>query len=223
MTRKITSLRNGRHHSTSVNSENRLAAEYGIPTAEPPVYNVLVEMLSDAEAEALKNARPWVPSPGLLLRVDALAPNLDKLPKQSRDVARKLLGDAITYGLSDERRVQIDRLIREVTTPLVGRVRQPREATVAMSARESSLPLLAHPSDRLPIKLNSDWQVVEGDLQYILQRRKGTTRSKAKGWVGLSFCRTRDALLRRIREYCGIVDQGALEQVRSLPEWHVDR
>ena len=68
-----------------------------------------------ARAKAgLRGLRPWVPSPALLLRMDALAPNLHKLPKQSRDFARKLLADAITCGLSDEARVQIDRLVREV-------------------------------------------------------------------------------------------------------------
>lgn len=102
-------------------------------------------------------------------------------------------------------------------------VREPDEKSSARIGSTLSPSRLAHPSDQLLIPLNADWRVVEDDRQYILQRRKGTTRSKAKGWVGRSFCRTRDALLRRIREYCGIVDHGTLEQVRALPEWHVDR
>jgi hypothetical protein len=77
---------------------------------------------------------------------------------------------------------------------------------------------------------------VDDPLQWILQRRKGNPRSKNSGWKNRSFCRTRDALLRCVREYCCLPDQGehrsireyhgvdgaALEQVRALPEWHTD-
>ena len=41
-----------------------------------------------------------------------------------------------------------------------------------MSANES-IPCLAHPSDRLLIQLNREWRVIDDDLQYILQRKKG--------------------------------------------------
>jgi hypothetical protein len=77
---------------------------------------------------------------------------------------------------------------------------------------------------------------VDDPLQWILQRRKGNPRDKNTGWQSRSFCRTREALLRCIREYCcspdagGVrciheyhgVDGAALQQVRALPEWHVD-
>ena len=102
-------------------------------------------------------------------------------------------------------------------------VRQALDQGAADTLGQSlSLPL-AHPSDRLLIQLNDDWRVVDDDLQYILQRRKGKARSKATGWRGRSFCRTREALLRCIREYCGPVSESALQQVQALPEWHVDR
>ncbi len=103
------------------------------------------------------------------------------------------------------------------------KVREPQEHGLADLPLEPSPSPLAHASDRLPIQLNACWRVVDDDLQFILERRRGTARSKATGWRCQSFCGTRDALLRCIREYCGIVDQGALEQVQSLPEWHVDR
>ena len=55
-----------------------------------------------------------------------------------------------------------------------------------------------------------------------LQRRKGNPRTKNSGWRDRSFCRTRDTLLRCIREYCGEVDAEALSQLKSLPDWHPD-
>jgi hypothetical protein len=95
---------------------------------------------------------------------------------------------------------------------------------------------LAHPSNRLVAQLNANWRVVDDPLQWILQRRKGTPREKSTGWQGRSFCRTREGLLRCIREYCCLPNQGgsrcvheyrgvdgaALQQVHALPEWHID-
>ena len=98
-------------------------------------------------------------------------------------------------------------------------VREPRECVPSSTPHGEYVPPLAHPSDRLLIQLNAGWRVVEDDLQFILEHRKGTARSKATGWRGRAFCRTREALLRCIREYCGPVDEDALQQVRALPEW----
>ena len=65
-----------------------------------------------------------------------------------------------------------------------------------------------------PVQLNEGWRVSEDELQWILQRRKG------KQWSGRSFCRTREALLRCVREYCGIVDAEALKRLEALPDFH---
>jgi len=76
--------------------------------------------------------------------------------------------------------------------------------------------------------------VIDDPLQWILQRKKGNPRNKNSGWRGRSFCRTREALLRCVREYCCSPDKGqlrciqeyrgvdkaALQQLRALPEWH---
>lgn len=102
-------------------------------------------------------------------------------------------------------------------------VRQGREREAAPDSHRTPISLVAHPSDRLLIPLEAGWCVVEDDLQYILQRRKGKARQKATGWRGRSFCRTREAVLRCIREYCSHIDEDKLQQVRALPEWHVDR
>jgi hypothetical protein len=94
----------------------------------------------------------------------------------------------------------------------------------------------AHPSNRFVTQLNERWRVVDDPLQWVLQQRKGTPRKKNTGWQARSFCRTREGLLRCIRENCCLPDQGgsrcveeyrgvdgaALQQVRALPEWHAD-
>ena len=80
----------------------------------------------------------------------------------------------------------------------------------------------AHPSNRLIVQLNERWKVVDDPLQWILQRRKGSPRKKNSGWQGRSFCRTREALLRCVREYCGEVDPAALDKLHELPDWHLD-
>ena len=102
-------------------------------------------------------------------------------------------------------------------------VRRPGKNDVAGAGPKQTPSALAHAPNRLLIDLNSQWRVTEDDLQYILQRRTGARRSKASGWRCRSFCRTREALLRCIREYCGLVDEGAVKQVAALPEWHVDK
>ena len=58
-------------------------------------------------------------------------------------------------------------------------------------------------------------------LQWILQRRKGNPRKKNSGWRSCSFCTTRGALLRCIREYCGDVEPAPLAKLSALPEHHM--
>ena len=80
----------------------------------------------------------------------------------------------------------------------------------------------AHASNRLVAQFSERWRVVDDPLQWVLQRKKGNPRKKNSGWRGRSFCRTREALLRCIREYCGEVDVEALAKLRALPDWHPD-
>jgi hypothetical protein len=94
----------------------------------------------------------------------------------------------------------------------------------------------AHPSNRLIAQLNANWRVIENPLQWILQRRKGNPRGKNSGWENRSYCATREALLRCIRENCCYagsrqigsidqyrgVDEAALGEVNALPESHID-
>jgi hypothetical protein len=87
-------------------------------------------------------------------------------------------------------------------------VRQPRDILPSISPGEGSSSPLAHPSDRFVAQLNERWRVVDDPLQWILQQKKGNARSKNSGWRSRSFCRTREALLRCIREYCCLPDQG---------------
>jgi hypothetical protein len=106
---------------------------------------------------------------------------------------------------------------------LKGLVRQPLKPWLGVVAKQASPSQLAHRSNGLLIQLNPDWRIVEDDLQYILQHRKGSARTRATGWLSRSFCRTRKALLRCIREYCGQVDQAALKVVSALPDRWMNR
>jgi hypothetical protein len=115
-------------------------------------------------------------------------------------------------------------------------VRESRQSTPADLSPAKASPPPAHPSNRLIAQLNARWRVIDDPLQWILQRRKGNPRGKNSGWRNRSFCRTREALLRCIRELCCLPDEGqprcidayrgvdeaALRQVRALPERHID-
>ena len=78
----------------------------------------------------------------------------------------------------------------------------------------------AHPSNRLVAQLNANWRLVDDPLQWILQRRQGNPRDKNSGWRDRSFCRTREALLRCVHEYCGEVAPSALAKLAALPSHH---
>jgi hypothetical protein len=80
----------------------------------------------------------------------------------------------------------------------------------------------AHPSNRLIAQLNENWRVVLDPLQWILQQRKGNPRRKNSGWRGRSFCRTREGLLRCVRDYCGKIDAAAFAKIDALPDHYVD-
>ena len=69
------------------------------------------------------------------------------------------------------------------------------------------------------VRLNELWCVVDDPLQWIL-RRRGKKNGTAGPWRPRSFCATRKALLRCIREYCADVDPAAVAFVSSWPERH---
>lgn len=75
-------------------------------------------------------------------------------------------------------------------------------------------------------RLNDRWRVVDDPLQWMLQYRGGKTSDRGgspniRAWQGKRFCRTRDALIRDIREIViGDVDQAALRVIASLPDRH---
>ena len=69
------------------------------------------------------------------------------------------------------------------------------------------------------VRLNDLWRVVDDPLQWILARR-GSKNGKFGPWKARSFCTTRKALLRCIREYCGAVDPAAVAFIESWPEQH---
>jgi hypothetical protein len=125
---------------------------------------------------------------------------------------------------------------QDLDTSLDQWVREPPIVRAAGSVPNQAVERPAHLSNRLIAQLNATWRVVDDPLQWILQRRKGNSRAKNTGWRARSYCRTKDALLRCIREHCCLPDDGtlgcieeyrgmdgaALQQIRALPEWHID-
>ena len=64
--------------------------------------------------------------------------------------------------------------------------------------------------------LNDRWRVIvcKNSIQWILQRR----RSGPNSWRGRSFCCTREALIRCVREHAGQIGGDALVILLRLPE-----
>ena len=68
--------------------------------------------------------------------------------------------------------------------------------------------------------LNPRWRVIacRNGIQWILQRsaglRHGTTR-----WEGRCYCRTREGLMRRVRELAGEIEPIASAVLKNLPDW----
>jgi hypothetical protein len=102
------------------------------------------------------------------------------------------------------------------------RVRKPLITRTESRTQQKDDPPLAHQATSVLALLNARWRVIDEPLQWILQRKKGNPRKKSSGWRGRSFCRTREALLRCVREYCSDVDPAALAKLKGLPDWHRD-
>lgn len=68
-------------------------------------------------------------------------------------------------------------------------------------------------------RLNPNWRVIgcRDAIQWILQRRAGTRHGQPR-WDGRCYCRTRQGLLRRVRELTGECDGVALSILERLPE-----
>lgn len=80
--------------------------------------------------------------------------------------------------------------------------------------------------NKFALVLNDRWRVADDPIQWILQyRRRNMVLSDGsenpKAWEGKHYCRTRDALLRCIREYAGEVDPMAVAVIDIWPDWHV--
>jgi len=96
-------------------------------------------------------------------------------------------------------------------------VRQPSSLCSAAVLAKDPKSASAHPSNPVVAQLNANWRVVDDRQQWRLQRKKGNSRKRNFGWKDRSFCRTREGLLRRIREYCGEVEPAALSKLNALP------
>jgi len=81
-----------------------------------------------------------------------------------------------------------------------------------LSARETDLsyPTLVYLDERTRVIDCKD------SIQWIVQKREGSN------WRGLSFCRTREALIRDAKRRLGRdLPQEALAVLKALPEWHL--
>ena len=72
---------------------------------------------------------------------------------------------------------------------------------------------------RVIARLNRRWRVIEcrNGIQWILQRRGSPEKVRRDDWRGRSYCRTREALIRCTREYCGAIDPAAAAVLAGLP------
>lgn len=72
-------------------------------------------------------------------------------------------------------------------------------------------------------KLNDNWRLIVCPLgiQWILQFRKGNHQGKP-AWRGRKFNRTKEGILRSVREHAGPITEEAQQKLDQLPEW-VDR
>ena len=122
----------------------------------------------------------------------------------------------------DTSRLALEQNQNQPTLHLTEQVRKPNSLPGGDDVASNAFPASAHPSIPLIAQLNHNWRVVDDPLQWILQRRKGKTRNKSSGWQGRSFCRTRESLLRCIREYCGEVDPNELAKLGALPDYQSD-
>src|SRR6516165_5768467 len=88
-------------------------------------------------------------------------------------------------------------------------------AGVAMSRMET-----ADDYFRVIARLNRRWRVIEcpDGIQWILQRRGSPEKARRDDWRGRSYCRTREALIRCTREYCGAIDPAAAAVLAGLPK-----
>ena len=73
---------------------------------------------------------------------------------------------------------------------------------------------------RIVAQLNSRWRVIECRhlIQWILQYRASAETYATSRWVGRTYCRTRNGLLRCCREHAGAIDPTAAAILASLPE-----
>jgi len=68
-------------------------------------------------------------------------------------------------------------------------------------------------------KLNENWRVIvwAAGIQWILQRRRGERRGRAR-WEGRSYCRTKAAITHLSRRFAGTIDPSATRILAALPE-----
>ncbi len=62
-------------------------------------------------------------------------------------------------------------------------------------------------------------RIVDAPLQWIVQQRKGSVRSKNSGWASVRFHRQRQPLLAYLTDRFPDATS-SLDEIRAFPEWH---
>jgi hypothetical protein len=70
-----------------------------------------------------------------------------------------------------------------------------------------------------PIELGGRWRLIDEDIQWVLQRRKGRPRRKNPGWESIYYLRGKAGLLLHL-DRLGLTSFCPLSVLDHLPEWH---
>lgn len=72
---------------------------------------------------------------------------------------------------------------------------------------------------KVVIRINDDWRVIEckDNIQWILQSRKGSYKGKP-AWRGKSYCRSKEGLIRCVREKVVLLKDDIEDKLYQLPK-----
>mgnify|MGYP003375773489 CR=1 FL=1 len=73
--------------------------------------------------------------------------------------------------------------------------------------------------DKPILQLNDHWRLAhDGQLQWVLQVRKGQVRAKASGFVSKRFYTSRTALMAAVATWCGVISPSAERALLSITQ-----
>ena len=91
--------------------------------------------------------------------------------------------------------------------------------SIGQGAPSQSGKATAHMLNRRPMAINGRWRISSDNIQWLVQYLSSIANGE---WSNRSFCRTRDGLIRAVKQKCGEVDDQVLGQIERLPQRFVD-